>query len=125
MSDPSFEARLERLYSQPPQVPDAEGFAQRVQARLDREWSWRRGLIGAAGLVGGVIAATQTVGAQTYAQLAAAIGPARRSLDTAWAQAWSAELPAQSLLNGDAMWVLAALGGMALTLAAARAADAF
>jgi hypothetical protein len=125
MSDPSFESRLERLYSQPPQVAEPEAFAARVQARLDREWSLRRGLIGAAGLIGGVIAATQTVGAQTYAQFAAALGPARRSLDTAWAQAWSAELPTQALLNGEAMWMIAALGGMALTLAAARAADAF
>ena len=56
-----FERRLERMFSEAPSYPDAETFAGRVEARLDRGWTARRWLIGAAGLVGGVIGASQLV----------------------------------------------------------------
>ncbi|HEX8570736.1 MAG TPA: hypothetical protein VF699_12565 [Caulobacteraceae bacterium] len=125
MSDASFEGRLERLFAQPPRVQDPEAFAARVEARLDREWSLRRGFIGAAGAIGGVIAVTQTLGGELYGRLAQAIGPVRLDLDTEAGRAWYEGLQSQSLLSGEAMWVIAALAGLALTLAVTRAADAF
>ena len=125
MADVSFEARLERLFAQAPRVVDPVAFAARVEARLEREWALRRGFIGVAGLVGGVIAVTQTLGAELYGRLGAALTPLSRSLGDASVAAWYAELETQSLLSGQAVWALAALGGLAVTLAVARAADAF
>src|SRR3712207_4422875 len=75
MSDPSFEARLERLFAQPPRLPDSEQFAARVEARLEREWSLRRGFIAVAGLAGGAVAVTQTVGSQLTARTGAVLQP--------------------------------------------------
>src|ERR1700749_938961 len=59
MAELDFERRLERLFAEPPELPDAASFAERVERRLDRGWTARRGLIGAAGVVGGVIGASQ------------------------------------------------------------------
>ena len=62
MADFEFEGRLERLFAQPPRLADGDAFARRVEARLDREWTLRRVLIGAAGLAGAVVALGQTLG---------------------------------------------------------------
>ena len=125
MADVSFEARLERLFAQPPRVSDPEAFAARVEERLDREWTLRRGFIGVAGLVGGVIAVTQTVGAEMYGRLGAALGPVNQRLAAGWTELWSTDLQTASLLSGEGLWVIAALAGVAATLAVGRAADAF
>ena len=128
MSDLSFEARLERLFAQPPRVEDPERFAARVDARLDREWSLRRGFIGAAGLLGGAIAVTQTVGAEMTARAGGLLQPIaarlQKGLSTSWETSWL-DLQTQTLLDPSAVWVLAALGGLAATVAIARAADSF
>jgi hypothetical protein len=125
MSDPSFEARLERLYAQSPRVTDAEGFARRVESRLDREWSLRRVLIGAAGVAGGTVAVTQMVGAQMSTRLAGALEPLNRSVSQGWQSSWYADLQTGGLFSGDAVWILTALAGLGLSLAVARMADAF
>jgi hypothetical protein len=59
MAELDFERRLERLFMDAPDLPDAQAFADRVERRLDRGWNLRRWLIGAAGLAGGVIGASQ------------------------------------------------------------------
>lgn len=59
MAELDFERRLERLFSEAPDLPDAGAFADRIERRLDRGWNLRRWLIGAAGLAGGVIGASQ------------------------------------------------------------------
>ena len=61
MAELDFERRLERLFSNAPELPDAQAFAQRIERRLDRGWNVRRWLIGAAGLAGGLIGASQLV----------------------------------------------------------------
>ena len=124
MSDFSFETRLERLFAQPPRVADADGFARRVEARLDREWSLRRGFIGAAGLFGGVVAVTQTVGAQTYAQMGAMFGPAMRRFGEGWVHDLSTRISSDVPLGGEAMWLMAAMAGLAVAFAAARWTEA-
>src|SRR4051794_41817855 len=48
-----FERRLERLFAEHPELPDAGGFAERVERRLDAGWTARRWLIGSGGGVGG------------------------------------------------------------------------
>jgi hypothetical protein len=59
MAELDFERRLERLFGQAPDLGDAQAFAERVERRLDRGWTARRWLIGAAGLAGGLIFASQ------------------------------------------------------------------
>ena len=61
MSDFNFEARLERLYAQPPRLSDGSVFVRRVEDRLEREWTLRRGLIVVAGAPAR-IALRQTLG---------------------------------------------------------------
>jgi hypothetical protein len=59
MPEVEFERRLERFFAEAPELPDASAFAERVERRLNRGWTARRWLIGAAGVVGGVIGASQ------------------------------------------------------------------
>ncbi|MCR5880278.1 hypothetical protein [Phenylobacterium sp. J367] len=59
MAEVEFERRLERLFSNAPELPDSSAFAERIERRLDRGWTARRWLIGAAGVAGGVIGASQ------------------------------------------------------------------
>jgi len=59
MAEVEFERRLERLFNEGAELPDAAQFAERVERRLDAGWTARRWLIGAAGVVGGVIGASQ------------------------------------------------------------------
>jgi hypothetical protein len=61
MAEVDFERRLERLFAEAPAFPDESAFAERVERRLDRGWRLRRTLIWAAGLIGGVIGASQLV----------------------------------------------------------------
>jgi hypothetical protein len=61
MAEVDFERRLERLFGEAPDLPDAKAFAERIERKLDRGWNLRRWLIGAAGLAGGVIGASQLV----------------------------------------------------------------
>jgi hypothetical protein len=61
MAELEFERRLERLLADAPMFADSEAFAQRVESRLDRGWNMRRWMIGAAGVVGGVVGASQLV----------------------------------------------------------------
>ena len=61
MAELDFERRLERLFGEAPDLGDAQAFADRVEGRLNRGWTARRWLIGAAGLAGGVIGASQLV----------------------------------------------------------------
>lgn len=59
MAEIDFERRLERLFADAPELPDAGGFAERVERRLNVGWATRRWLIGAAGVVGGVVGVSQ------------------------------------------------------------------
>src|SRR5690349_18495672 len=64
VADLDFETQLSRFYGQAPVFRDAELFAQQVTDKLDRGWALRRVLIGATGVVAGVAAAAQLVGAR-------------------------------------------------------------
>ena len=64
MSDPSFEMKLQRMFSEHPHYPDAPIFVVEVENRLSRGWALRRVLIGSAGVVGGLIATVQVAGSR-------------------------------------------------------------
>jgi len=59
MVDLEFERRLERDFALAASFPDDVAFCRSVDARLNQDWVLRRWLIGAAGVTGGVIGASQ------------------------------------------------------------------
>jgi len=59
MVDLEFERRLERDFALAASFPDDVVFCRSVDARLNQDWVLRRWLIGAAGVTGGVIGASQ------------------------------------------------------------------
>ena len=61
MAELEFERRLERLFGQTLSFPDEVDFARRVEAKLDQGWTLRRWLIGAAGVSGGIVGASQLI----------------------------------------------------------------
>ena len=126
MSDKFFERDLERQFAAMPILPDAEAFAMRVTARLDRGWTFRRMLIGGLGVVGGLIGAGQllgsglvsrleTIGAQsdTLVKSGVASLPAARSLTTL--------ISLGSTMDGEVLWMSAGLGALAVGLFVTRA----
>jgi hypothetical protein len=76
MVELDFERRLERLFADHPELSDAGAFAERVERRLDAGWTARRWLIGAAGVVGGVIGASQLMMSNVFRQVETAEGSA-------------------------------------------------
>ncbi len=59
MADLEFERRLEREFAQSAAFSDEAAFCRSVEARLNQGWTLRRWLIGASGVTGGVIGASQ------------------------------------------------------------------
>jgi len=59
MAELDFERGLEHLFAEAPYFSDADTFASRIEGRLNRGWTMRRWLIGAAGVAGGLIGASQ------------------------------------------------------------------
>lgn len=61
MSAEEFDPAIERLFSRPPSMPDADLFAAEVQERLSSSTRLRTLVLSLAGLVGGVIAVREMV----------------------------------------------------------------
>jgi hypothetical protein len=61
MADPAFDVELERLFADAPAAPDRDAFVARVSAALDRDWGFRRLVIGGLGLAGGLIGGAQVL----------------------------------------------------------------
>jgi hypothetical protein len=117
---------LERQFAAAPILPDAELFAARVTARLDRGWTFRQLLIGGLGIVGGLIGAEQvlasglisrlqTISAQSDTLVKSGIAslPAARGL--------TAVLTMGSGMDSQVLWMSAALGALAVGLFVTRA----
>ena len=126
MADPSFEHALHRLFQDGPTLPDAPLFAARIEAKLEREWTLRRLLIGAGGAAAGVLATWQAMGSSVLSRILGAIelpsGALSRQNDILRA---SAGVLQQLPYSGEVVWLL---GGMVLLAAgflATRAADQF
>jgi hypothetical protein len=81
MVEIEFERRLERLFAEAPELPDAGAFAERVERRLNAGWTARRWLIGAAGVIGGVIGASQLMLSNVFQRVETA-GDSARLLST-------------------------------------------
>ena len=125
MADLDFETRLERMFAQPPAFVDADAFARRVESRLDRSWTVRRWAIGAAGLVGGLVATGQVVGSNLSERMQGFGADAMADLTysaTNSVRGFAPELKALSVLpvGTEVLWMGAALAVMAIALVATR-----
>jgi hypothetical protein len=109
MVELDFERRLERLFSEAPELPDAGSFAERVERRLDAGWTARRWLIGAAGVVGGVIGASQLMMSNLFQRVETA-GDSARLLSSSFNHlSTGTDLLAAVSNGGTVVWVAAGL----------------
>lgn len=124
MAELDFERRLERLFAEAPEMPDARAFAERVERRLDRGWTARRWLIGAAGLTGGVIGASQLLLANIF-QRAEAAEQSVRALGQSVAKVTPATDMVSALSGGYGLWVAGALAVVTMGFVLTRLIEEF
>ena len=112
MVELDFERRLERLFADAPELADAGPFAERVERRLDAGWTARRWLIGAAGVVGGVIGASQLMVSNMFQRVETA-GDSARLLSNSFTSlghlSSGADWVASLSSGGGVVWVAAGL----------------
>ena len=126
MADPDFETSLVRMFAEAPALADSEGFARRVEARLDRGWQMRQALIWTLGLAGGAIGVTQMFTSRMLVQMGAASEESTRMLDRGISSVSNLQNSLNALpLGGEVVWMAAALGVMALAFAITRAVEEF
>ena len=122
MADIAFEQQLDRLFAQAPVFRDADLFALRLDERLDRGWTARRFLIGGLGLIGGLIGGAQIVGSHLFSRFAALSAHTDRLVSSDLSQVAPFNLlPAGFAINGEVLWMSAALGAVAIGFGVARA----
>jgi hypothetical protein len=118
MVEASFERRLERLFADSPELPDCHAFAAGVEAKLGRGWAARRWLIGAAGVVGGVIGASQLMASNLFQRVDSAEESARMTTRVLSQVVPSTDM-VSALSGGFGVWVAVGLAvatmGFALT----------
>ena len=126
MSDFEFEARLERMFSQPPRVTDPAAFAAQVQGRLERGWTFRRVLLGAGGLLGGGVAASQAFGSGPLSRVGEIQAPVEPLLAELRSERLSIGTDLTALAgSGEVVWIAAAMLALTVGIAATRLSDAF
>jgi len=119
MAEVEFERSLERLFAEARDYPDAQAFADRIERRLVRGWTARRLLIGAAGLVGGIVGASQLVMSNLFQRFESAEQSAR-----ALGRGLSRVTPSSDLLStlsgGYSAWIAVGLAVLAMGFAVSR-----
>ncbi len=120
MSDFEFEARLERLFAQPPRLEDGAAFTRRVESKLERGWTVRRLLIGVAGLAGGFVAVSQAMTSEMFERVNGISLPAVSFSSPSTGESVLSQETARVLASGEVTWMAAALIGLAFAFAASR-----
>ncbi|HKP79848.1 MAG TPA: hypothetical protein VJU34_12070 [Phenylobacterium sp.] len=119
MAEIDFERRLERLFAGTPELADAQGFAQRVERRLDRGWTARRWLLGAAGVAGGLIGASQLVMSNLFQRVESAEQSAR-VLSQGLARVTPTSDMVSALSGGYGLWIAVGVAVLTMGFAVAR-----
>ena len=120
MAEADFERRLERLFADGPELADAGAFAERVQRRLNTGWTARRWLIGAAGVAGGLIGASQLIMSDLFQRVESA-GDSARAIQAGFSQvAPKAEWFSAFASGGMVVWVASGLAIVAMGFALTR-----
>jgi hypothetical protein len=126
MADPDFEQGLVKMFAQAPALPDPEGFARILEARLDRGWTLRQALIWTLGLAGGVVGFSQVFPTRVLAQMGAASDEFTKMIDQGVRSFSNLQGSLDTLpLGGEVVWMAAALGVIALAFAITRAVEEF
>ena len=123
MADLDFETQLTRLYSQTPAFIDDELLAQQVTDLLDRGWALRRVLIGGTGVVAGVAAAVQLVGARFTDEFSQISETGAKRLDLGLEELTHRYDQLFTLGGSETLWLAAGLAGLALAFAVTRLMD--
>ena len=122
MADRSFEMELDRLFSEQPAFADSDLFAHRVESNLERGWAFRRMLIGTLGLAGGLVGAAQLLGSGVTQKVGALISQSAPTIQLQWTDvALSHLLPGGFEVNGEILWMSAALAVVAIGFGLTRA----
>ena len=115
MAELEFERRLERLFGDAPAFSDERAFAVSVERKLDRGWTLRRMLIGAAGVVGGLVGASQLIMSNFVGQVeAASLGSTRILRDELAEWAPRVELLSALPSGSSVVWIASGLAVLAL-----------
>ena len=117
---------LDRMFAEAPAFADGHLFAARVEAALDRGWTFRQFVIGGLGIAGGLIGGAQILGSGLVERLSAATAQsnqlANHLLSSRLAGLATARiLPAGTTLDGGVVWMSAALAIVALGYVVTRA----
>jgi hypothetical protein len=126
MAELDFEMRLDRMFNEPPAMADSEAFARLVEMRLDRGWTLRQVAIGAAGLVAGLFGVSQLLGSRLLFDATEATQRNSVAFTSSLGDIMRTGGNLSALpFGGEAMWLAAALGVMALAFAVTRAVEEF
>ncbi len=121
MAELDFERRLERLFAEAPAFSDERAFADSVDQKLNRGWTMRRWLIGAAGLVGGVVGASQLLMSNFVGQMEAASEGSTRLVRAGMAE-WAPRLDLLAMLpaGSSVVWLASGLAVLGLGFVLSR-----
>ena len=122
MAEIDFERRLERLFAEVRDFPDASAFADRIERRLNRGWTARRWLIGAAGLAGGVIGASQLMMSNLFQRVENAEQSAR-ALGLGLSRVTPTSDVLSAVSGGFGVWIAVGLAVAAMGFAVSRVID--
>lgn len=126
MAELDFEMKLDRMFHEPPAFNDSEAFARLVELRLDRGWSMRQIAIGAAGLVAGLVGVFQLLNSGLLFDVGAATEHQAKLMSNGLGSVLKTSENLSDLpFGGEVMWMVAALGVMALAFAVTRAVEEF
>jgi hypothetical protein len=126
MAELDFERRLERLFSDAPAFSDDEAFATSVQRKLNRGWNLRRWVIGAAGLAGGVIGASQLIMSNFFQQVETASAGSTRLIEAGVQQlAPRADLLSALPAGSSVVWIASGMAVLAIGFVVTRVLEEF
>jgi len=122
MAELAFDALLDRLYGEAPAFADADRFARRVEERLDRGWTARRWVIGGLGLIGGLIGGGQILSSGLVGRLDELGNRSDRLISAGITDLLPLDFVPRGLpLDGEILWMAAALAAVAVGFAVTRA----
>ena len=126
MAELEFERRLERLFNEPPAFSDEKAFAVSVEQKLDRGWTLRRWVIGAAGLVGGVVGASQLIMSNFVERVETASQGSTRLIEAGFSQ-WTPRLEMLSALpaGSSVVWIASGMAVLAIGFVVTRVFEEF
>ena len=124
MADFDFEAQLSRAYAESPAFRDSDQFVERVAQKLDRGWALRRVVIGAAGVLAGLVAAGQMLTTRFTSEIQTLSSDGAHKLDLGLDRALTRYGDFLST-GSETLWLVAFMALVALAFVVTRAVEEF